>query len=389
MVKKVVFLLSTLLFIVSTATPVFASENPLAVPNNKFGIHILFNTDLDTAAKLVNSNGGKWGYVVIPIQASDMDLTKWQSFMDEAKKQHVIPIIRLATEGDYFNKTAWRKPTDDDVIDFANFLNSLTWPTKNRYVIVFNEVNRADEWGGSIDPAEYANLLSYAVTVFKSKSQDFFLLNAGLDNAAPDNPPDYMNEYTYLTDMNAAVPGIFKQLDGFDSHSYPNPGFAEPPTVSTNESIDSFSYEENLLKSFGTPDLPVFITETGWDNSAISDTIQTDFYKQAFSSVWSDPNIVVVAPFLLTAGAGPFAEFSFLNTDGTETPQYKTLAAMPKVAGQPKMVPAVLAANTNIAAPSPTWEPPVRDFSAKLNTDSNDVSLAETAQKAFNWVMKI
>jgi len=112
-----------------------AAENPLRVANNKVGIHILFPDELEKAAALVNSNGGDWGYVVIPIQAGDKNLAKWQGFMDKAKKLHLIPIIRLATEGDYFNTRVWRVPTPADVLDFANFLSSLDWPTKNRYII--------------------------------------------------------------------------------------------------------------------------------------------------------------------------------------------------------------------------------------------------------------
>jgi len=41
---------------------VSAIENPIARPNNFFGIHILDENDLDDAAKLINSSGGDWGY---------------------------------------------------------------------------------------------------------------------------------------------------------------------------------------------------------------------------------------------------------------------------------------------------------------------------------------
>src|SRR5260370_15057649 len=99
-------------------TQAFAIENPLSRTNNKIGIHILFPSELQEAARLVNANGGDWGYVTIPIQAGDKNLVKWQSFMDQAKLLHVIPIIRLATEGDYFNTAVWRKTKDEDIVDF-------------------------------------------------------------------------------------------------------------------------------------------------------------------------------------------------------------------------------------------------------------------------------
>src|SRR5947209_6699716 len=107
----------------------YAAQDPRTIPNNKIGIHILFPSEIVAAARLVNANGGDWGYVTIPVQSGDKDLIKWQAFMSSAKKYHVIPLLRLATEGDYFNTKVWRKPTYLDILDFANFLDSLDWPT--------------------------------------------------------------------------------------------------------------------------------------------------------------------------------------------------------------------------------------------------------------------
>lgn len=323
--------------------PVLAIENPLGKPNNIFGIHILFPSEVDQASHLVNSSGGDWGYIVIPIQAGDRNLQKWQSFMNSCARDHLIPIIRLATEGDYFNTTVWRKPTDEDVLDFANFLSSLDWPTKNRFVIVFNEVNRNDEWGGQASPSDYANLLSFAVTTFKTKSPDFFIISAGMDNAAPNSNTSF-NEYTFYSDMNNAVPGIFNQIDGFASHSYPNPAFIQPPTVATQMSIASFSFEKSLLDSLSSKTLPVFITETGWDTNAVGQQTAASYFSQAFSNVWNDPSIVMVSPFLLSAGTPPFATFSFLDSSGSPNSIYTTISQLPKTKGQPTINQAVLAA---------------------------------------------
>ena len=33
-----------------------------------------------------------------------------------------------------------------------------------------------------------------------------------------------------MQQMNDAVPGIFSEIDGLASHSYPNPGFAAAPS---------------------------------------------------------------------------------------------------------------------------------------------------------------
>ena len=37
--------------------------NPLAVPNNRYGIHIVDTNDIPQLPALVNSSGGDWGYV--------------------------------------------------------------------------------------------------------------------------------------------------------------------------------------------------------------------------------------------------------------------------------------------------------------------------------------
>lgn len=371
-------------FLLINSTPVAAAENPLAVANNKVGIHILDPSELPEAAKLVNSNGGEWGYVLIPIQTGDRDMVKWQNFMDQCKQLHLIPIIRLASEDDYFNTQVWRKPDYNDITDFANFLNSLDWPTKNHYIIVFNEVNRGDEWGGSANPSEYAQLLSFAVSVFKAKSPDFFMISAGLDNAAPDQGSRYINEYNYLKQMNDAVPGIFNQLDGISSHSYPNPGFSQPPDPNSATGVGSFIHERDLIKTLNNKDLPVFITETGWSSTSVSDTTEVRYYDQTFKTIWNDPGIVVVTPFLLQAGAGPFEQFTFIATNGSLTKQYSYVHDMLKIKGVPSFPTRVLGASIGPA----TQEAQIvtKDFSG-YKPARRPFSLVNAMEGVFNYII--
>lgn len=313
--------------------------DPISVPNNKIGVHILFPSEIQKARELINSNGGDWGYVTIPIQAGDKDIKKWQVFMDEARKLHIIPIVRLATEGDYFNKATWRKPKDTDIVDFANFLNSLNWPTKNRYIMVFNEVNRADEWEGEADPAEYAQILSYSVTLFKTKHPDFFIISSGMDNAAATGNGTY-SQYDYFTKMNEAVPGIFNQIDGYSSHSYPNPAFSSLPSDDTRMSVNSFTHELALLATMTSKKLPVFITETGWDQSVVGEKKTGEYFKETLTGAWNNENIVAITPFLLEAGPGPFEKFTFIKADGSKNEAFKALESFPKTSGAPLLNPA-------------------------------------------------
>lgn len=314
-----------------------ALYDPLSVPNNFHGIHILFPSELSEAASLVNSSSGEWGYVTIPIQIGDRDIEKWQNFMDDAKRLKIIPILRLSTEGDYFNTTVWRIPKDEDVLDFANFLNSLNWPTENRYIIVFNEMNRFDEWGGeSPNPEQYADLLDYAIDAFKSKSTNFFIIMGGLDNASPNDGVKYLDNFAYIQRMIAYKKELFNKLDGFASHSYPNPGFVGQPTSTSREGILTYRYESDLINSVTSHKLPIFITETGWNSQALGETTVSSYYMTAYKDVWGKDadKIVAVTPFLLNSQNGSFDTFSFLK-NGRKTKFFDSTKELTKVKGEP------------------------------------------------------
>ncbi len=313
---------------------VFAVYDPLTVSNNKIGIHILFPSELHEAAQLINnSDKAAWGYVTIPIQATDRNRIKWQSFLDACRIERVIPIIRVATAPEGSN---WETPNNYDLVDFANFLNELKWPIQNRYVIIFNEVNRPDEYGGMVSPENYADILNNAVDIFKSRSEDFFILPAGLDNAAA-NYKGALSWSTYLTRMHKKQPDIFNKIDGWTSHAYPNPDFSVRPDLSGGNKIDSFRYDLKLLKRFTNKKLPVFIAEAGWSNRNLSDRQVALYYQQAFAKVWSDPSVVAVTPFLLNAQDGPFKQFSFMDEKQERKEFAYTLSTLATI-GQPVIV---------------------------------------------------
>lgn len=360
-----------------------AIVDPLSVPNNKFGVHILFTSELEKARKLLNSSLGDWGYVTIPIQAGDKDPEKWQKFMTEAGEKHIIPIIRIATENHYFNTSVWRKPDGADILDFANFLNSLEWPVKNRYVIIFNEVNRGDEWEGSPNPAEYARILSYATEVFKSLSPDFFIISAGLDNASA-NSSTAMNQYNFMSLMNEEVPGIFNQIDGLGSHSYPNPAFSQVPWSTSDMGISSFKFEKELAQSLSGKNLPIFITETGWSRDKLPDSLIASHFAYAFESVWLDKDVVAVTPFLLQAGTVPFSQFSLLTEGGDYNEISDMLYKITKVQGKPivnEIPSAVLSPNSSYV--------PYKTFSQKPQFESKAAERAKAITPFLKWILRV
>jgi hypothetical protein len=309
---------------------------------NKFGIHITDIDEAEKASNLVNSSGGDWGYVTFTISSNDRKLDKWQDRMNVYNEKHLIPIVRLATFG---NGNNWVKPSKDDPHDWAEFLNSLYWPTKKKIVMIGNEPNHGAEWEGQTNPQEYARFLHDTIGELKRLDQNFFVLNAGFDSSTPQQPPAYMDQVFFMDAMNKEIPGIFSELDGWSSHSYPNPGFSGKPTDLGRGTIADYAWELELLRTkFGvTKNLPVFITETGWivknsDHPSIrlDEDVAATYYQYAFEHIWlPDARVIAVTPFLLSYKEALFSHFSWLHPDNSETAFYGIIRGLPKQANAP------------------------------------------------------
>ncbi len=339
MLKKIALLL--LIVLLLTVRSVYASDRP----NNKFGIHLAqpHLSDLQKTADLVNSNGGDWGYITLVMQENDRDRGKWQDIFDRLRELHLIPIIRLATQPQGEN---WRRPDVNDADSWANFLNSLNWVVKNRYIILFNEPNHGSEWGGEVDAKNYAEVAAAFANKLKAKNPDFFVMLAGLDASAPTFMPGMEDEVEFLSQIFNFHPpaggSIFNSLDGWASHSYPNPGFAGSPDDTGRGTIRTYQWELELLKELGVKkQLPVFITETGWMRTENhSDKLVGDYFQAAYKNVWlPDDNVVAVTPFVLDYQGPPFLDFSWKKYNSDEFfAQYYAVQAMPKIKGVPEQV---------------------------------------------------
>ena len=336
--KKI--LLFLLLFLFLLAKPIQAITDPKLVVNNRFGIHVLNLDDLKPAADLVNSKGGQWGYITLVIRQNDLDHNKWQTILDKCRDLKLIPIIRLATTPieDY-----WAKPNLNQVNTWVNFLNNLNWVIQNRYIILFNEPNHAKEWGNNINPEEYAKIARKFHQALKQSSSDYFILPAGFDTAAP-NSASTMTAIDYWSKMYQFDSEIFKLFDGWNSHSYPNPGFSGPINGSGFGSLQSYQAEVNYLSNFGlSKNIPIFITETGWvhkDGKILGASTEnlalSKFYKFAFQSIWIQPNLIAITPFILNFPQPPFDKFAWQKPNSNEFyPHYYTVKDLNKDAGTP------------------------------------------------------
>lgn len=335
MIRKTLIVIFAILSFLISPTTIFAITDPLSVSNNKYGIHITSENDLEDAAKLVNSSGGEWGYVTFVITESERDKDRWQKVFDQARRLRLIPIVRLATKA---NEGNWEKPKVEEINNWIAFLNSLNWVIKNRYIIISNEPNHAYEWGGEIKPDEYAKYLKEFTQKLKASSDDFFVLPAAMD-ASANNSSTTMESSRYLKEMNKAEPDVFNTLDGWNSHSYPNPAFSGLATDQGKGTITSYEWEEVFLRTLGvTKELPVFITETGWSRNKLSEDQISERYKYAFEKIWNNKKIVAVTPFILNYPQEPFGHFSWKSQEGIFYKNYSELMLLPKVKGEPEQI---------------------------------------------------
>ena len=335
MKKILLFISAFILLFAFFTTGIYAKSDPTSVANNKFGIHITNEKDLVEAARLVNSSGGDWGYVTFVITEAERDHNRWQQIFDQMRKLHLIPIVRIATKA---NGDNWEIPKQEEIGNWIAFLNSLNWVTQNRYVIIGNEPNHAKEWGGEIDPAAYATYLAAFANALHQASADFYVLPAGLDASATATGKT-MDEATFIKRMIVTEANLFDNLDGWVSHSYPNPDFAGKVTDTGRGSVWTFDWELNYLKSLEIyKDLPVFITETGWSNQKVNQEEIGSFYDYAFKNVWNDKRVIAVTPFILNYPNEPFSEFSWKKGDGSLYPYFEVYKDIPKVSGEPQQI---------------------------------------------------
>ncbi|MFA5750345.1 MAG: hypothetical protein WC895_03930 [Candidatus Shapirobacteria bacterium] len=317
-------------------------NSPILASENIFGLHLTQTQDLTTAKDIINSNGGDWGWVTIVIRLDQLDHQTWQDFFDNCRKYHLIPIIRLATIADGSN---WKTPSISDIDNLANFLDSLNWPTKQQHVILFNEVNHAQEWGGEINLKNYVDISIYASQKLKNLNSNFFILSGALDLAAPENLPNFKSSKNVYQEIYSYNTDYFDNIDGIASHSYPNHGFIGTPKDIGQHSILGYLWELDFIKNLGVKkELPVFITETGWPhkegiskkNNFYTTTTTANFLIDSLN-IWSkDPKIIAVTPFIYNYSQEPFDHFSWLDQDQKLYSSYQNLIDQPKFKNIPE-----------------------------------------------------
>jgi hypothetical protein len=339
---------------VPTPASVAPSSTPYTpIPGQKRGIHLLLDDGRDhwppevwpqhlqAARRIV----GEGGYVVQLIRLDDLDAGRWQAFMDLCARERLVPIIRLAGEYDHDRKWWIAPPRDADGQGYEevaarvrDFLTRLHWPAEPRYVVVFNEPNRGDEWSNAPNPAEYARVLYDVGRALHDTG--IKVLAPALDLYAPHSNGQliaghrYIDAETFLDEMVAAEPRVFDVVDVWAAHAYPldpfrmdpsrqvfridyahgasNPRHLAPPEGLYNRGINSYLWELWKLEQLIGPrarELPVMITESGWRHAASQDL-------EARDNVHAELSFETMSAYLQLAFYGNDGQYANLPQTG-------------------------------------------------------------------------
>ena len=308
-----------LLLLLGSARQTFAGQ--------VLGVHILHPAEMEDAAALIKNeyNQESWSYVTIPLSLTDLDKkTEWQKAFDQAKTSKIKPIVRLVSRYDA-ESDSWAIPNRAEIISYFTFLNALDWPTEEKLIIVFNEVNHAKEWGNTLDPQVYTYTLEFTADWAHTEDNGYLILPAAMDLAAP-NGNETKEAFTFLTQMLSSNPHIFEKIDFWNSHSYPNPAFSASPTKTGQNSLSGFLNELAWLEKNTGLTPKVFITETGWEENARTKSHLYNYYEYAAEEIWNNERVVAVTPFVLKGDPGPFAKFTLLDKDNQPSRQYYAVA---------------------------------------------------------------
>lgn len=302
---------------------VFSVGTARAQEGKVLGIHILHPYELEDAAALIKSSdeSSEWRYVTIPLSFADtLKRDEWQQFFDRCRDAKIIPIVRMVTR---FENGSWAIPNRKEITDWFAFTSSLNWPTADKHIIILNEPNHANEFGGKLDPEQFAEVLDFSARWATFADKNYVVLPGAMDLAASTGGST-LEAFTYLERMIAHRPDVFEHVTAWNSHSYANPGFSASPERTDKKSLRGFQHELAFIQEkTGRSDLRVFITETGWLNTGLTNRWLPAYYSYAYQHVWSDPRVVAVTPFVLRGDPGPFSGFTFIDRNNNKTTHYQ------------------------------------------------------------------
>lgn len=263
--------------------------------------------------------------------------------INHANRQGLRVIARLGFVPEWARPDPAALPTTTTYLDaarypdFARFAAAFAAHFRGRvdYLVIWNEPNLSGEWGmRPVDPAGYAEMIKAVYAPIKQANPEVQVLVGALaPTLEPVGSAQGMNDLLYLEALYAALADeSLRPYDGWSIHTY---GRTAPPEEAPAPDVINFRRAEllhDIIMQHGDGDLPVYITESGWNDDTrwafgvtpaqrILYTLGAWQYAQAH---WSWARCVAVWVFKLPAPARGYRDhFTFITPSLEPLPIYE------------------------------------------------------------------
>jgi GH35 family endo-1,4-beta-xylanase len=317
--------------------------------NPAMGIHTRLTDEVEPwkikrSLEMVREMGAGWIVEYFPWAYSEpepgrFDWTHADLVVDHARRQGLTVIARLGFVPE------WARPDPEEQVttftyldrdhydEFAAYARAFAEHFQGRvaHIVIWNEPNISLEWGyRAVDPAGYTALLRAVYGEIKAVDPEILVLGGALaPTLAPEGDPEGMNDLVYLQRMLDA--GAGEVMDALAVHAY---GWQAHPDAPADPSAVNYSRTELLraaLVEAGYADMPVFITEGGWNDhprwtKAVQPSQRAAYSVRAYEKAreeWPWCEAVVLWAFRYPRPTNTFQDyFTFVTTDFTPKPIY-------------------------------------------------------------------
>ena len=326
---------------------------PDAPPDNPFGIGLVGPGNpgqWDLASELA----GPGGHVklIFPgiLPSTSGPQADQVAAVQGAWDRDLVPVIRLGPPWGQRNIRAW---SDDAAhLDYTSL--AATWaavvaglPMRDGWplwVEVHNEPNLCYEWecdpadgwlGSAVRAAEYAAFLRDVTSAIQALGDPRIgVINGGLAPGGAVTCECGGSGFTagetsldFIAAMEAAEPGVFADLDGFATHSYPSSGGGWGFFPAYADSGTGLWWWQQEVAAAGVAGKPVFVTETGWTvNAGAFGSRQevADWTLLAWQNDWLPAvELEAVMPFQLQDPA--WDDFGWVESGGAHYPVFDAI----------------------------------------------------------------
>ena len=317
--------------------------------NPKMGIHTRLTDEVEPwkikrTLEMVREMGTPWIVEYFPWayhepSQGSFDWGHADMVVDHARSQGLIVIARLGFVPEWarpdpdVEATTFTYLDEDHYDEFADYVYAFVEHFRGRvtHIVIWNEPNISLEWGyRPVDPESYAAMLRATYPRAKAADPNVVVLGGALaPTLAPVGDPEGMNDLEYLRRMLGA--GAGEAMDGLAVHAY---GWKLPPEAAANRAVVNFARTEllrGLLVEFGYEDMPIYITEGGWNDhprwtKAVQPSHRAKYTIDAYQKVleeWPWVEVAALWAFRYPRPTNTYQDyFTFVTADFTPKPIY-------------------------------------------------------------------